>query len=179
MITNNGPFRTIRALTTIHPLPPSPPLLSPCPTLSLLVFIGQCSPLSQATISRNDIDVGGCGIVSIHPTGSLSLSASNQGTGLKIVRDTRSGKLDSGAAIMRRTKRHRMSEAIYTSSRGAKRSGRNEKKGGRERREKERREMVVLPSQRYHNACTLLFISTQRFVCVRNHTSENKNLVGI
>lgn len=60
--------------STLHP-----------PPLPVFVFIrGQCSPLSQATISRNDIDAGSStgGAASYRFT---RLSASNQGTGLKIV----------------------------------------------------------------------------------------------
>lgn len=76
-----------------------------------------------------------CGIVSIHPT--LCLWSRNGVENRP--REYHSGKLDSGAAIMWRTKRHRMSEAIYTSSRGGKkRSGRKrveERERGKEGRE--------------------------------------------
>lgn len=93
-----------------------------------------------------------CGIVSIHPT--LCLWSRNGVENRP--REYHSGKLDSGAAIMWRTKRHRMSEAIYTSSRGGKKKKGVEEKGWK--REREERKAGKCSNRRYH-ACTLLFIS--------------------
>lgn len=104
----------------------------------------------RETISTQTVDRW-CGIVSIHPT--LCLWSRNGVENRP--REYHSGKLDSGAAIMWRTKRHRMSEAIYTSSRGGKKKGVEEKGWKRGR---EGRKAGKCSNRRYH-ACTLLLIS--------------------
>ena len=114
-----------------HLLPSLPPPVFRRPMLA---------PLSQPTISRNDIERRTvdrwCGIVSIRSARSPPLIKER---GWKSSpRIPESGKLDSGAAIMWRTKRHRMSEAIYTSSRGVGKKKGVEEKGWKRKRERER-----------------------------------------